>query len=99
MKWANLFSRLAFVSLTAAAIVRLTEIYGGSVRPPLPNPRSQALREHRSPAPQVSGFPEFIGEGVIVAIFAVAGRTVFRLRLSPASRSHGRPILLNLQRG
>jgi hypothetical protein len=49
--------------------------------------------------PQDAGrFPELIGEGVVFAVYAVAGRIVLRLRLSPASRSEGRPILLGLHR-
>jgi hypothetical protein len=96
MKFVRVLSRLALLSLVAAAFAALTGIYGGSVRPPLPNPEWRAGRQHRPSAPEIGKFPEFIGEGMIVAIFAVAGRIVFRLRLSPASRSEGQPILLGL---
>jgi hypothetical protein len=98
VKLVRVLSRLALLSLAAAAFVGLTGIYGGSVRPPLPNPRWQAERRHRPSAPHVSQFPEFVGEGVVLALYAVAGRIVFRLRLSPASRSEGQPILLDLHR-
>jgi hypothetical protein len=99
VKLVRTLSRFAFLSLAAAAFVGLTQIYGDSVRPPAPDPRWQAGREHRPSAPKVSKFPEFIGEGAVLAIFAVAGRITFRLRLSPVSRSQGQPILLNLHRG
>ena len=96
MKFVRMLSRLAFLSLAAAAFAGLTGIYGGSVRPSLPNPQVRAVRRHRPAAPEGGQFPEFAGEGLIIAIFAVAGRVVFRLRLSPASRSEGQPILLGL---
>ena len=99
MKFVQVLSRLALLSLAAAAFSGLTGIYGGSVRSPLPNPQWRAWRRHRPSAPEVGQFPELIGEGMVVAIYAVAGRIVFRLRLSPASRSEGQPISLNLHRG
>jgi hypothetical protein len=34
--------------------------------------------------------------GMLVIFFAVGGRIIFRLRLSPPSRSEGQPILLGL---
>ena len=96
MKFVRALSRLALLLLAAAAFAALTGIYGGSVRPSLPNPRTQAARRHRPSAPEGGQFPELAGEGVLLAIYAVAGRVVFRLRLSPASRSGGQPILLGL---
>jgi hypothetical protein len=98
MKLVRVLSRLALLSLAAAGFVGLTGIYGDSVRPPLPNPRWQAVGQHRPSAPEVDQFPEFVAAGVELALFAVAGRMVFRLRLSPVSRSEGQPILLNLNR-
>jgi len=98
VKSVRVLSRIALLSLVAAAFAVLTAIYGGSARPPLPGPRWQAGRRHRPSAPRLSQFPEFIGEGVVVAVCAVAGRLVLRLRLSPASRSQGQPILLGLLR-
>src|SRR5689334_20240557 len=78
-------------------LAALTGIYGDSVQPPLPNPEWRAGQQHRPSAPEVSLFPEVAGEGMIVAIFAVGGRIVLRLRLSPPSRSEGQPILLSLR--
>jgi hypothetical protein len=76
----------------------LTAVYGSSVRPPLRNPRYQAKHRYRPPAPQASQFFGFITAGIDVAIFAAAGR-VLRLRLTPAPRSEGSPIVLDLNRG
>jgi hypothetical protein len=95
MKFMRVCSRLAILSLAAAAFAGLTAIYGGSARP-LPNPRLRAWKEHRPSAPDLGRFPELIGEGIVVAIYAVAGRLIFRLRLSPRSRSEGDPISLGL---
>jgi len=99
VKLVRVLSRLALLSLAAAAFVGLTGIYGDSVRPPVPNPHSQAARRYRPSAPQVGRFPEFVGEGMLLAFFAVVGRIALRLRLSPVSRSEGQPILLDLHRG
>ena len=99
MKLVRLLSRLALLSLAAAAFVGLTGIYGGSVRPPLPNPLYRATHRHRPSAPQVSHFLEFVGAGLVLALFAVGGRIALRLRLSPAPRSEGQAILLGLHRG
>jgi hypothetical protein len=96
VKLVRVFSRLALLSLAAAAFVGLTGVYGGSVRVPLPNPGWQAERRHRPSAPHFSDFPEFAGEGMLLAFWAGCGRIVLRLRLSPASRSEGQPILLGL---
>jgi hypothetical protein len=99
MKFIQVLSRLSLLSLAAAAFAGLTEIYGGSVRPPLPHPQWRAGRLHRPSAPEVGKFPELIGEGMVVAIYAVGGRIVFRLRLSPVSRSEGQPIFVGIASG
>jgi hypothetical protein len=99
VKLVRVLSRLALLSLAAAAFVGLTGIYGGSVQLPLPSPNWQAARGHRPSAPEVSQFPEFIGESMAVVFFAVIGRLALRLRLSPVSRGEGQPISLNLHRG
>jgi hypothetical protein len=96
VKLVRVLSRLALLSLAAAAFVGLTRIYGGSVRLPVPDPNFQAERLHRPSAPQLGRFPEFVGDGMVLALFALAGRIIFRLRLSSVSRSDGQPILLKL---
>ena len=67
MRFIRVLSRLALLSLIAAAFAGLTGIYGGSVQSPLPDPQWRAGRDHRPSAPEVRLFPEFVGEGIIVA--------------------------------
>ena len=98
MKLVHVLPRIALLSLAAGGFAALTEIYGESVRSPLPNPLWQVARRHRPAPPQVRYISEFVGEFGLVAIYALAGRLVFRLRLSPVSRSEGQPILLGLTR-
>ena len=97
MKLVRLLSRLVLLSLAAAAFVGLTGIYGGSARPLLLSPRQQEARRHRPSAPEVFHFPELFAGGFEVAFFALAGRIVFRLRLSRVSRKEERLTFLNLQ--
>jgi hypothetical protein len=98
VKLARLLSRIVLLSLAAAAFVGLTGMYGRSVRTVLPNPGWQAERAHRQSAPQVRYFfTEFGGELILMAVFAAVGRIIFRLRLSPPSRSEGQPTLLDLR--
>jgi len=97
LKLLNVLSRIALLLLAATAFVGLTERFGSTVRLDMPEPHSQTARAHRPLAPRISLFPEFIGQTMIVAIFAVGGRLVLRLRLSPP-RSEGQPISLRLQR-
>lgn len=97
MKFVRGLLRLALLSLAAASFAGLTRIYGDSARPSLPDPAWRAGRNHRPSAPEIGQFPELIGEGVLLIFYAVAGRIVLRLRLSPPSRSEGQPILLSLR--
>jgi len=96
MKFVQLLLRVALLSLAAAVFAGLTRLYGGSERPRLPNPGWQAERRHRPSQPHFGEFQEFVGEGGLLIFFAISGRIVLRLRLSPVSRSEGRPILLGL---
>jgi hypothetical protein len=91
-------SRIVILSLAAAAFAGLTQIYVRSVPSPLPGPNLQEERLHRPFAPQVLLFPEPIADGMVVAIYALAGRLLFRLRLSPNPRREGQSISLNLRR-
>ncbi len=95
MKFVRVLSRIIVLLVAAAGFAGLTAMYGGSAPPPT-NPRLWAWREHRPSAPDLGRFPELIGEGIVVAIYAAAGRLIFRLRLSPRSRSKGAPISLGL---
>jgi len=98
VKLVRVLSRLVVLLLAASAFVGLTEIYASSVRLPLPNPRWQAGLQHRPSAPEVAECPEFVGAGVMLAGWAVAGRRGLRLRLSPVSRSAEQLVLLDLRR-
>ena len=89
MKLVRVLSRIARISLAAAAFIGLTGIYGGTRRLGLPSVSWQEERAHRPSAPQVRYFPDVIGDGIVLAIFAFAGRILFRLRLSPVSRNEG----------
>ena len=96
MKFIRVLSRVAVLSLAAAAFTALTGVYGSSAHLPVPSPDSQVERRHRPSTAHLSEFPEFVGEGMLLIFFAVSGRIVLRLRLSPPSRSEGQPILLGL---
>lgn len=58
-----------------------------------------ARLNRRPSAPQVSRLPSFLGEGLVLALIAVAGRLVFRLRLSDTPRREDRVMLLDLDPG
>ena len=94
-----ILSRLALLSLAAAALAALTGVYGGSMPPPVLSPRYQAKHRYPPSAPQVSEYLGFVRAGLELALFAVAGRICLRLRLSPVPRSERYPILLDLNRG
>ncbi len=96
MKLVRILLRLALLSLAAAAFAGLTWMYGNSVSPPSPDRGLQEWLQHRPSAPDAWKFLELVPGGAAVAIFAVAGRILFRLRLSPASRGEGQPISLGL---
>lgn len=83
MKVVQILSRLVLLSLVAGIFALLTSAYGKYVASPLPG---QHWQLHRSLAPKISELPEFIGEALLIALSAVIGRRVFRLRLSPPSR-------------
>jgi len=99
VKFVHVLARIALVSVAAAALVGLTELYGHSVRVPLPYLVGQAERQHRASGPKVSEFPEFIGYVFLFVFWGVIGRTALRLRLSHASRGETQPISLGLHRG
>jgi hypothetical protein len=98
VKLVRVLSRLALLSLAAAALAGLTEIYGGSVQSPLSDPIEQAERQHRPSEPEAGQFPEFICYVVLFVFWVGIGRAGLRLRLSPVSRTEGQPISLDLHR-
>jgi hypothetical protein len=96
VKLPRVLLRTAILSLAATGFIGLTEIYNSSGQPSLPSPEWQAEHRHRASAPNVSRFPEFLGEGMLLLIFAAVGRVGLRLRLSSPPRNEGRPIMLDL---
>jgi hypothetical protein len=97
MKLFRVMGRIALLFLAAAVFIGLTQIYAGSVKPPpFANIYGQARRNNRPSAPQIGRLPSFFGEILLVALIAVAGRVVFRLRLTSASPNEDELTLLNL---
>jgi hypothetical protein len=97
VKLIRVFSRLTLLSLVAVVFVWLTSVYGGPVRSPrLPEPEWLAERQRQPSKPEIGRFLEFVGECMVVGVYAVAGRIILRLRLSPVSRGEGRMVLLDL---
>lgn len=87
-------SRLVILSLLAAAFALLTAMYGRS----MPHSSSSQHRKlHRSPAPKIKQLPDFLGAVVSIGVWTVAGRVVFRLRLSPQPPWKGQQISLGLR--
>ncbi len=78
-------SRIALISLLAVMFAGLTALYGDTAPPSLPSASWQAFRRHRAGAPELDAFGEFLAEGMVVAIYAVAGRLLLRVRLSRSS--------------
>ena len=77
------------MAAAAARCVLMTEIYVGSMRPDPLHPFRHAPRQnHRASGPDAGRVPEFFGEGILVALFAVLGR-MFRLRLSTSRNESG----------
>ena len=95
MKLVRLILRLTVLLLAAASFIGLTLLYHRACSP---DPQWWEGRAHRASAPDVSRIPEVVAEFIVVSIFAVGGRIVLRLRLSPASRSEGKPISLGLNK-
>src|SRR5690348_11406988 len=96
MKGARLLARLAVLALAVVVFIGLIQMYAGSMRPPFGNARRQLARRNRPSEPQAGRLPSFVGEILLLALIAVAGRIVFRLRLSAAPRSDEHVILLEL---
>jgi len=97
MKLARVLWRIAILLLAAAALVGLTRMYGNSLQYPLPSPRAREARLHQPSLPEDAGaFSEVLGGGVVVAVCALAGRIVFRLRLNPPPRNSDKLVSLGL---
>jgi len=97
VKVVRIFSRLMLLLFIAAAFVGLTAIYGSSTHPALPNALYQEEQRHEPSSPEVGYFSQFVGYGIMLAVFCYAGRMLFRLRLNPAPHGEGQPIVLGLR--
>ena len=97
MRLVRLLSRIALLSLAAAAFAGLTGVYADSVRPDFPNPQAQAARRRRPSEPQIRQFPSLLGEGMLMALYAAAGRLAWR-HLPGLSRGEEQAIMLDLRR-
>lgn len=108
MKLMRVVSRIAILLVVAAVFVKLTAMYGNSARilpyprfpfsPYTPSALEQVEMRHQPAAPDVGYVTDFVGWGIWLAICGVIGRKGFRLRLNPARRGAGQPILLGLHR-
>lgn len=96
MRLARPLFRLAVLLMVGALLVELTAMYGKSAHPFMPNARGQWEIQHQPSTPSVGYVTDFLGQAILLAIFAWLGRMLFRLRLNPAPRNEGKPILLGL---
>lgn len=97
MRFLQILSRLALVSLAAGIFAILMSIYAASGQSLLPNSHDRTARQDRASWPDVSESPTLIGEVAVLVLFAMIGRIVFRLRLSPAPRNEGQLLRLKLE--
>ena len=98
MRLARMLFRLVVLLVVGALFVELTAMYGRSAHPFMPNARGQWEIQHQPPTPSVGYVTDFLGQTILLAIFAWLGRMLLRLRLNPAPRNEGKPILLGLHR-
>ena len=96
MRVGRVISRLAILLIVGAAFVGLSAVYLRSADPLMPNARGQWEIRHQPSAPGVGYVVDFVGYAILLAMFAWLGRMLFRLRLNPAPRNEGKPILLAL---
>ncbi len=95
-EWVLAAGQRIFHRVLAGGLVWLTGIYRGSAQFPLLGPEWQEERQHRRSEPQISEFPLFVGDVAVVALYAVAGRLILRLRLPPVSPGEKQMISLRL---
>jgi len=97
MRLMRVFLRLGGLSLAAGVVIILTWIYGGMRQYPLPDLQEREARQNRPPWPDAGESLTILGDGVELILYAVIGRTILRLRLSPSSRSERELIRLNMR--
>jgi hypothetical protein len=98
MKFTRILARIALVSLAAAVLAMLTASYGNSVPAPPRDLLGEIAREHRPASPDFTDSITILGQCVVLALYALIGRIVFRLRLSSPSRNEGKLEPLELHR-
>lgn len=91
-----LLRRLVLLLVFAAAFVALGETYRSFMRHHI---LRNALSNGGSwsSGPEIVWFPDLIYRATLLAFFCLAGRVLFRLRLNPAPRGEGQPVLLDLR--
>jgi hypothetical protein len=77
----KLLGRIAMIALAAAIFVGLTGMYADSIRP-RGNRYGDTEWRRRPSEPRLRRLPNFLGQFVVIALIAVGGRTVLRLRLT-----------------
>lgn len=97
MKFVRILSRLILISLAAAIFVMLTAYWGNAMKAPPRDLLGEIAREHRPPWPDFSDSITILGEGAALVLYALIGRIVLRLRLSPAPRNEGQLLRLKLE--
>jgi hypothetical protein len=79
----RILARLILVAIAAALFVGLAGLWARSIHAPrFKNFRGVPIEVRRPPEPQFSALPKFLGEGFLIAAIAIAGRKLFRLRLT-----------------
>ncbi len=83
MSFLRIAGRLILIAAAAALFIGLSGIWARSIHAPrFKNFRGVAVELRRPPEPQFSALPKFLGEGLLIAVIAIAGRKLFRLRLA-----------------
>jgi len=76
----KVLGRIAMIALAAAIFVGLTGMYADSIRPHR-NRHGETERRRRPSEPRLQSWTNFLGQFVVMALIAIGGRTVLRLRL------------------
>lgn len=99
MRLMRVFLRLGGLLLAAGIVILLTWIYGGMRQSPSPGLHEREARQNRPPWPNAGESLTILGEGAVLILYAVIGRTVLRLRLSPPSPSERELTRINIRYG
>jgi hypothetical protein len=108
MKFVRLLSQIVVLLVASAVFIGLTSIYHSSLYSVLPEAtiesigpgafaRYQYEKRHQPSAARIGYFSDFAAYGMLLTIFTLTGRILFRIRLNSPPRSEGKPILLDLR--